>query len=400
VQIDMTSPPGEPPVNTTLYQIVVAGNQLLLADPVKEIPLRFWTPIMLANEAIGLSIADVTLDLQATISNTVRGIEDNVHRTNAGVRMANLDVIRNPADLIDNPIGGIIDTPDMSAVQIAPQPPVSGATGMLLEMLTTQKEMRTGDTRLGKGLESQNVITHQNSGEMINQLINVGNERPLQMARGFAETCLVPLMQDLYRIGHENGHTVSMDVRGTYQQFDPRSIPFADAMDVDVALTPEYGEQRAAQLMGIHSALKQEPAIGPLYTMPEQYAVLSEVFHLMGMANWLADPTDPQVGQRMQQAQQVVQQQQAEAKQLQMFGIQLEERKVRVLEQNAGITAQQAEKTAQSRKEALDLDAAKSASEQSLDERKFQWDQRVDVAELKLEAQQKRAVALGGGGKV
>ena len=386
--LDMTTPKGEPSQGASLYQIVVCGDKVLSVEAVAEIPLRFWSPVMVAHKAIGMSIADVTMDIQSSVTNAVRGMLDNVHRVNAGVRIADMELIRNPRDLIDNPIGGVINSPDMNAVSVIPQPQVSSATGSVLEILSQQKEMRTGDTRLGKGLETQNIVTHQNSGDMIDQLINVGNERPLQMARAFAELCLMPLLLDIYRIGYENKYVVRMEVNGEYQDFDPTSIPYADEMEIDVAITPEYGQQRAAQLAQMHGTLMQNPAIGPLYTLEEQYAVMAEIFGLMGMANWLANPKDPKVQQRIQSMQQEGMKKAQMGEQLTAKQVELEERKVKAQEQQVAMTAQ-------ARKEELDLNAAKSANDSSLKEREFAWKQQVDLAEFKIEKEQKRPVALG-----
>lgn len=386
--LDMTTPKGEPSQGASLYQIVVCGDKVLSVEAVAEIPLRFWSPVMVAHKAIGMSIADVTMDIQSSVTNAVRGMLDNVHRVNAGVRIADMELIRNPRDLIDNPIGGVINSPDMNAVSVIPQPQVSSATGSVLEILSQQKEMRTGDTRLGKGLETQNIVTHQNSGDMIDQLINVGNERPLQMARAFAELCLMPLLLDIYRIGYENKYVVRMEVNGEYQDFDPTSIPYADEMEIDVAITPEYGQQRAAQLAQMHGTLMQNPAIGPLYTLEEQYAVMSEIFGLMGMANWLANPKDPKVQQRIQSMQQEGMKKAQMSEQLTAKQVELEERKVVAQEQQVAMTAK-------ARKEELDLNAAKSANDSSLKEREFAWKQQVDLAEFKIEKEQKRPVSLG-----
>lgn len=387
--LDMTTPRGEPAQAASLYQIVICGDVVLSVEAVSEIPLRFWSPVMVAHKAIGISIADVTMDIQSSITNAVRGMIDNVHRVNAGVRIADMELIRNPRDLIDNPIGGVINSPDMSAISVIPQPQVSSVTGSVLEILNLQKEMRTGDTRLGKGLETQNIVTHQNSGDMIDQLINVGNERPLQLARSFAELCLMPLLLDIYRIGYENAYVVRMEVNGTYQDFDPTSIPYADEMEIDVAITPEYGQQRAAQLMQVHGTLLQNPAIAPLYTLEEQYAVLSEVFGMLGMANWLADPKAPKTQQRLTAMQQENQKKEQMGHALTAKQVELEERKVVAQER-------QVDATAKARKEELDLNAAKSANSTALDERKFAWQQQVDLAEFKIEREQKRPASIGG----
>lgn len=389
IWLDMLTPVGEDSRDAQLWHFVVAGNQVLFQEIVDEMPFRFWSPIMIAHKAVGMSAADITMDLQNASSNTVRGMLDNIHRVNAGVRMADLSKLNNPRDFIDNPIGGVIDA-DMNAQQsinVVPQAPLSPATGNLIALFDQEKEKRTGDTQLGKGLQSQEVITHQNSGDMIDTLINAGNERIMSMARSFAEICLKPLLLDIYRLGYENGQKVMLNVRGQYIEFDPRSVPFSDEVCVDVALTPEYGENRAAQLMQLHGAVVNDPELAKLYTMEERYAKFSQVYDLLGFANYLGDPKDPKIQQRIAQAQ-------AQAQQMQQMQMQLASMEMQL--KQAGIQVQQ-QKVAgdqQLQKERLDLDSATKADAQKLDEREFEWEKRMDVAEYQLERTQKRPVSV------
>lgn len=377
---------GEVPV---LCQIVKSGTTVLVKERVDEIPLRFWTPFPVSHEAIGQGMADITLDLQAGSSAAIRGVIDNVHRVNAGVRMANLALIRNPADLIDNPIGGIIDTErPMDAMNLVPQPSLSPATMGLLELMSLQKEQRTGDTRMSRGLNARDVVTHQNSADMIDQLIEASGDRPMMLARGFAELCWRPLMLDVYRLAVENDVSVTIEVDGKYQAVRLSQFPFSDQMEIDTALTPDYGDQQARKTLMAHQLLGGDPILAPLYTMEERYALVSEVFHLLGMPNWLANPRDPVVASRLQLLQQ--QQQRMQQLQLQQAGAaqQREERKVATQEQKLQVDSKL-------KKEEVDLDSAKSAAAQNLDEREFAWQQQVDIAELNLESRQRRAVRLG-----
>jgi hypothetical protein len=371
------------------WRIIKSGSTLLDKGKVKRTPGRFWTPFPQSHKAVGLSAADLAYDIQNAQSKATQGIIDNVYRVNAGLRIANMQMIRNPRDLIDNPIGGIIDSQEpMTSVNVVPQPQVSGATMGLMQLLTAQKEMRTGDTGLSKGLNAGDVVTHQNSKEMIDRLIDVGNERPLAMARLFAELTFKPLLQDIYALGAEHEYAVPVEVEGRMQKVHPGMLPPGDEMTVDIALTPEYGDQQAQRLMMIDAALRQKADMAPLYSMEEQYAVMSEVFHVMGMANWLANPREPKVQQRMALAQQKAQQ----AQQQQMAAAEREEQR-----QERLVKAQELSVTtgAKLKKEALDLDAAQGAAEQRLDETKFQWQVRTDVAELNIEDKQRRPVAVG-----
>lgn len=375
--LDAETPKSEDAGAATLWQVICCADKVLHKEPVAEMPFRFWSPIHIAHKPIGMSIADVTVDLQKTNSNIVRGILDNVYRVNTGLRIANLSILRNARDLIDNPIGGVIDSPDPTAVSVIPQPGISSATGLLLELMSSEKEARTGDTRLAKGMENQNVITHQNSEGMIDMLIGASNERVLGLARAFAETCWKPLMLDIYRLGYENDYAVGIEIDGKYTEFSPRQAPYSESCDVSVALTPEEGVKHAQRLMSIHAVMSKDPALSPLYGAKEKYAVWSQVFDLLGEPNWLCDPTSKEGAARMQQAAQQQQQMAQVAMQKEM----------------APMAKAQADAAA--KRDDLQLKALAKADEQALKEAQFSWQKLVDAAEVDLERRQDRPVALG-----
>lgn len=395
MRIDMETPKSEPEGLPQLWQVIKSGSTILSKQPVDEIPVRFGLAYHVAGDATGISVADVSIDVQRAVSNTTRGIIDNVHRVNAGLRMANMDAIKNPRDLIDNPIGGIIDTDNPQAVSVVPQPAISAGTLPLLEVLAVQKEMRTGDMRMGRGLNTQDIVTHQNAKDMISNLIEVGNARPMMLASLIAETCIKPLLLDLWRIGVEEDISVPLEVEGKLQMVSPKQIPPGDEMSVDFALTPEYGQKRAQDTLMLHQLLMANPVLSPLYQMQEQYAAVSEVCDLLGQPNWLANPTDQQVGQRLQMAQQAGQQQQ----QMQQQAMMLQFQQAQQLQQAqlAKIMAeiQKLQSDPQLKKEDLNLKAAQGAAKQSLDEREFEHQRQVDKAEIEIERDQARQTRIG-----
>jgi hypothetical protein len=389
LRVDMTTPRDQPETDAELWQVIKSGAAILLKQRVDEIPLRFATAYRIAHEPVGLSVADVAMDVQRAASNVTRGVIDNVHRVNAGVRAADLSKIRNPRDLIDNPIGGIVDTADpQAAFAVVPQPAISAATMPMMEVLATQKEMRTGDMRMGRGLNTGDIITHQNAKDMIAQLIEVGSARPMMLAKLIAEMFMRPLLLDLWKLGFEYDVPVKLDVDGNVTDVNPKQLGEGDEMEVDDALTPEYGQKRAQNTIMLHSMVMANQTLAPLYQMEEQYAAMSEVFDLLGQPNWLGNPNDPKVVQRLQLAQQAAQQmqQQQQAQMAQRIGIE-------VAKLMAEAQAKQAEPKL--KKEALDLQAATSAAKQNLEERKFQHDAQVDKAELQIEREQSRAASIG-----
>ena len=102
-----------------------------------------------------MSVADVTMDIQRTSSGFVRGVIDNVFLTNTATKIADLELIRNPRDLIDNPIGAVINSPDMDAVRHVPQPQLNPATFQGFDLIKQQKEERTGTVTASAGPEHE-----------------------------------------------------------------------------------------------------------------------------------------------------------------------------------------------------------------------------------------------------
>lgn len=384
-----------------LWQIIVSGAHLLAPpERLARSCLRFWTPHMIPHRAIGIAPADVLIDGQVGESNTIRGWIDNVQRVNTGVRTANLSLIRNPSDLIENPIGGIIDTSDpVGAISVAAQPALSPATGALLEIFQTEREQRTGSSRLSRGLQTQDVLTHQNSADMINQLIDVSSDRPMMLARSFAELFLKPLLNDVWAIAVEEDVSLTIEVNGRLTPVRVAQLPPSDGLSVDVALTPDQGDTEARRVLTVHTMLAQDPQMAPLYGINERYRVYAHICGLLGMPVWMKNPADPQVQQQMQQAQQ----KQAAMEQLQMQiaqkQLELREREVRVREAGVQIKAVDDQRKHAGAADKLNLDATKSAAKQNLDAQEFAWRRKLDVAEYALEDKQDRPVALGNGYK-
>ena len=365
-----------------LWKVITADSKVLWKERVSEKPYRTWSPIQISHKAVGLSAADVVVDLQRTRSNLIRGMVDNLYRTNNPTRIANLSggVIRNPADLINNPPGLVIDSSDPTAVQVPPQPSLNPATMAVYELLTQEKESRTGMSRLAQGLNSD-AVRQQNAADKISELMNASNERVLEMARSFAEIVLKPLFQDIYRLGYESGHVVQMAQKGQLAAVGPKMLGYRANMTVSVALTDEELSRRTQTLVALHQLLSADQAIAPLYGLQERYGLYASLFDLAGYSSaFLKNPSDPEVQQQLQAMAMEAKQREQKAEAMALAGIKLREAEI--------------ESRTSLAKEKLDLDATIRGDAQNLDEREFDWQKRKDVAEFTLERDQGRPVAL------
>jgi len=380
-----------------VWKFTVAGDVLLDKEQIAKKPLHFWSPYRISHKAIGLSVADITMDIQRTNSGLVRGVIDNVFLTNTSMKIADLSLIRNPRDLIDNPIGAVINSPDPQAVSIVPQPQLNPNTFQAMAMLADQKQGRVGLTKL----PAQQVISHQNSEDMINSLKSQGEERISQMARAFAETFLKPLFVDLYNTGVDYGQVVGAQTSSGYKTLDPGSMaPARHNMKVAVALTPDERNRRAQALMQTLQTISQDEQLVPLFGVEEKYAILTDFFEAIGTGSprYLKNPNSQEGQQAIQQAMEQAQAMQQRQQELEDQQIQLQ-----MMRSQAEISRTEAE--AHERAERIRLQDEKQTAEglikgqeHGLAERRFEWNQEIAEEELKLEKEQKRNVVIRSGG--
>ena len=383
------------------WQVIIGGDKVLSKERVEGHPYHVWSPFSISHKGIGMSIADVTIDLQRTMSSIIRGGVDNLWLTNNSQKAANLKAITNPQDLIAGRIGAIIDTPDPQGIVPIQQPQMNAATFTLYEKLEQQKESRTGMSRLSQGLNGD-AVNSQNAEDMIAKLMSASNERIVQMARSFAEKCFKPLLNGMYALGVENNERVEAIIQGEKQSINPEENQWdpASEMSLVVALTPEEQAAQAQTIFTVHGMMSQDEELKPIYGLEQKYAMITDALDLLGVNNptYLADPSDPQVQQRIQkqQAEMKMKAEQAEAEQRNAMNTQIQ------LALAAQGTRDRAQATTDAKVTAdiatdvqrLGLDAVTKSDSQALDERQFTHDVMQDGREYELERAQQRPVAI------
>ena len=337
----------DPGVETRCTLKVIHSRRVLLdTEKVESHPFRGWCPFPIPHKAIGLSLADVLLDIQKSQSSLKRSVIDNAFMTNTTRWLANLSLVRNPRDLIDNKVGTVIDVNAMdpaAVVQPMNTPAISPAVFTTMELLEQEKEQRSGSSRMSKGLDSD-VVSKQNSSDLITRYMNASNRRTMVMARNFAEEFLKPLMFDLYRLSIENDTQARIvQLEGQYVEIDPRQLRDRTEMDVAVALTPDARAAEARTLTMLDqmwTANPQDPTLNGMYQAPQRYALLSRAVDLLGLKGgdkYLLSPMSPEYQQGQQQNAQKAEQMQQMQQALEFKKAELEERKVVVDERKASV---------------------------------------------------------------
>ena len=395
-----------------LYRIRWAHGEILrdtngkpMVEKVTEIPAFEWTEFKISHAEHGLSDADLVAHSQRTLSTLKRLIIDNQQMRNTSRYEAVQGAIKNPRELLDNSIGGVIWSRAIGSVAPLPTPELSPLAMGVIEMLDQDKEERAGVSRLSKGMNND-ALRYQNAADMVERMTNASQMRVMRAARDFAESFFVPLCQYIYRLGaRHDQRTHEREVAGKFETIEPASWPDMDmSMSVAVALTPDQGAKKAQSLMQMHQMIMADPGLKLAYGLKQKHAMLDDIFDHMGISDstkYLLAPDSEEMLQK--QKFQAEEQKKQQAKQEQMEQMQLAEHQKQLQrDEYEFLQRHQAAKVEEDRKQSeVDLkyaDSNVSADNISQDnlreDEKLEWQKIKDLLEYDLEKTQERAVDI------
>lgn len=385
-------------------KVMHSRRVLLDVEMVSEKPFRYFTPFPLPHRFHGMSLADVLFDIQKTQSSLKRGVVDHTFMTNTSRFIANLSLVKNPRDLLDNRVGAVIDVnspnPE-SVVRPMPMPNLSGTVFQAMESLETEKESRSGMSRMARGMDST-VVSKQNSSDLITQFMNASNRRIMVMARNFAENFLKPLMHDIYRLAVENESQEKLvQLDGQFVPVNPAFLGNRTEMTVAVALTPEEQAKEAQMLLSLDQQFTMnpnDPNMGGLYGAQQRHALLSRAFELMNVKSsgmYLFDPNSPEYQQMQQMQSQAQQQAEMQAQQQAEFNADITSRQVAVLEGQLELDVMKEQNRVVEDMQKQEHKEEEADSRLLMDVEKQNHDMEMDEKELAVEKSQKRNVTIG-----
>ena len=347
-----------------LRKVSIVGSYVLENDAVDYIPFVSITPISIPHKFFGLSVADLVMDLQLIKSTLMRNLMDNAYNQNFG-RYAVLEGQANLDDLLTQRPGGVVRVKSPNAIMPLATPPLESYSFEMLEYLDGLRESRAGVSKMSQGLD-ENALKSHTTATAVNAVTTAAQSRVELIARNFAETGVRQLMRTIYNLlqKHQDIETV-MELRGEWVNVRPFS--WRPALDCTVSVGLGSGN-RDQQLMHLSAMIQfaSETMAGGLQVVSQKnmYNMGAELLKNMGFPNiqdFLTDPdTVPPPGPSPEE-------QQAQAE------VELKNKELDIKAADVQIKAQK-----------LQLDAQND-----------QVEARLKSAELNLEAQQDRPVAIG-----
>ena len=346
-----------------LRKVCSVGQEVLANEEIDSIPFISITPIKIPHKFFGLSIADLVLDIQKIKSVLMRNLMDNMYNQNFG-RYAVLEGQANLDDLLTQRPGGVVRVKSPNAIMPLATPQLEQSSFSMLDYLDKLRESRSGVNKFSQGL-NENTLTSHTTATAVSATMTAAQSRVELIARCFAETGVKDLMRNIYELVMKNqDHQRVVMLRNKWVPVRPDM--WRDKMDCTVSVGIGNGN-RDQQLMHLTTMLQfaGDAMRGGLKIVNEKnmYNMGAALVKNMGFQNvddFLTDPEsvppEPDPREQMEQAELQLKQKEIEIK---AAHIQVEQMKIQQKAAEAQVDAQ------------------------------------LKVAELKLEADQGRGVALG-----
>jgi hypothetical protein len=244
-----------------LRKVCMAGPtfSLLHHEPVDHMPFAIFECDPEPHAFFGLSIADVTMDIQRIKSHLMRGMLDSLAQS-INPRMSIVEGQVNMDDVLNNEVGAIIRQRAPGMTQQLETSFVGGAAMPVLDYMDTVKEARTGMSKASMGLDADALQSSTKAA--VNATITAGQGQVELLARVLAEGMKQLFKGILFLIVQNQDKGRMIKLRDKWVEMDPRTWNANMDVSVNVALGTGTAETKMAMLAQV--AAKQEQILQQL----------------------------------------------------------------------------------------------------------------------------------------
>ncbi len=328
-----------------LRKVCSVGSYIFSNEEIDKKPFVSITPLKIPHKFFGLSVADLVMDLQLIKSTLMRNLMDNAYNQNFG-RYAVLEGQANLDDLLTQRPGGIVRVKSPNAVMPLATPPLEPYSFQMLGYLDEVREARSGVNKNTQGVNADALTSHTTA-TAVNAVMTNAQSRVELIARQFAETGVKQLMNCIYELllKYQDKERVVM-LRNEWVPVRPDM--WSDKMDctVSVALGNGSKDQQMAHLSQMLQFASQAMQGGlPIVTQQNMYNLGAALIKAMGYQNvddFLTPPPPPQPQQPTPEQQSAAMEQQNKMKELEIKQGELQVKMMKVQQdaQDAQVDAQ------------------------------------------------------------
>jgi hypothetical protein len=251
-----------------LLQVVRVGRRILNLEEVSRIPVASGVACPLPHRHIGLSIADMVIDIQRIKTAILRQGLDNLYLSNNPQKVLNETAVNLEDVLISRP-GGVIRTSDINQIRYEEHPFVFPQAVQGLEYLDEVRRSRTGINNNFAGVDSDQLNNIQPG--TVSQLSTMAGERVVQIARilAFAIEDLASLVHEhVLKMGHKRQ---TLQISGKWVDVDPGEWRTRTAFKICVAFSAGNKDAQIGRLMTMLQKQTEAFQLGLPVVTPENY---------------------------------------------------------------------------------------------------------------------------------
>jgi hypothetical protein len=288
-------------------KVLLGGSQqnVLLNEPADGHPYSVWTPIPVPHKLVGMSVHDLTRDVQMNKTALQRELNNAMYLANRPMREV-VDGQVNIDDLLNPTVGGVVRVKSQGSISALPSGgEVAFSAGLsMVEYLDGVREARTGVTRYNQGMDA-NSLNKTATG--MNIIASASQQRQELVARQYAEF-LKDIFRRLLQLVSQHGEKGEViRLRGKWVEVDPSDWKTNYDMTVSVGLGTNNKDQLVAHIMSLlqldQSIVQLQGGVdGPILTADNIYEKLKRLAEAMGLKGIDKYYTDPaQAAQQPQQ---------------------------------------------------------------------------------------------------
>lgn len=282
-------------------RVVKAGKVVFENDVVDDHPFALFSPILMPYKLVGLSVADLVLDLQHIKTVLTRQVLDNVYLSNNPMTEVVAERV-NIDDFLSPRPGGLRRVQEIGVTREVAVPFVAGPGLQLIDHFDQVRQARTGVSELNQGLHPESISKSNVGSEGIQELLAAGARRIELIARVFAETGIKRLYLLMLKLAQQYTDRVQqVKINGRWMSIDPRAWKTRYDMTVSVGIGTASKQQQIGFLSHILTLQEQAAAYG-LATPLNAYHALTRLVEAMGYKDSDQFFTAPQPGQMPQGA--------------------------------------------------------------------------------------------------
>lgn len=294
------------------------NTSILSVEPAEDNPYTVWCPFPMPHRLVGQSLADKTMDIMVARSHMLRQAMDALYIANAPRMYIDMSQCDDTTldDALDVAPGGLIRGRGPNAVQPFVQPFAAGNAFEAMQIMSGEKESRTGITRLNQGLDADAL----NKTATGTALMQASGQQMEEMVAREAANAVGEMFEKKLRLMTQHMPPHKFRTDGKVVDMQPQDWPTDLRLAVRVGLGSGNKDRKIQDLMLLKQTQGEAIQIDPRLVTPdkafETAKLMTSILGLGPATQYFNDPStlppeEPQQDPKVIEAQMKAQQDQA-----------------------------------------------------------------------------------------